>query len=295
MAKRWDTQIKSLCCRNWPRREWQQQQQQQQQQGEARRRRLLVIVNPVSGRRRSLSIYHSVVKPMFTQAGVEDDLIVTNRAHHAKDVAREMDVEAWDGIVTIGGDGILSEIVNGLYEQDDKTALQRMPLAIIKGGTGNGLFSSVMHRNKEANEPLNAVFVILKAQRTILTDLSLVETGDGKKQLSFLSLSYAIIADVDIGSETLRWAGAARMDLYALYCILRKRRYHLTFSLLPCEKGEEEGGARGGIGTLLPPLETPLPVGEGWVHLEDDFFMVRIFTSFVAVCFLLKMQESLGR
>lgn len=124
-------------------------------------------------------MYHSVVKPMFEQGNVKYGLIVTNRDHHAKDVAREMDLEAWDGVVTIGGDGILSEVVNGLYEKDDKTALQRMPLAIIKGGTGNGLFSYILHQNKEAFEPLNAVLVILKAQPTISTDFHWWRLGAG--------------------------------------------------------------------------------------------------------------------
>lgn len=48
------------------------------------------------------------------------------------------------GIVTIGGDGVLFEVINGIMERPDwKHVMKSIPLAIIPGGSGNGLAKSL--------------------------------------------------------------------------------------------------------------------------------------------------------
>ena len=87
----------------------------------------------------------------------------------------------------------------------------------------------------------------------------------------FLGLSWGIIADVDIGSESLRWMGGLRMTVGAIAAICTFRTYPGEFWYLPIEntptvapvdvaaagavgagkgkeKGEEEGKGGGGEG-----------------------------------------------
>ena len=255
VAKHWDTWIKTWC------------------RGGPGRRKLLVLVNPESGRRQSHHIYTSVVAPMLHQADVEHELVVTTHRQHAKDILQTLEVEACGGVVAIGGDGLLSEIIQGLHMQDpeNRRALSKLPLAIVNGGTGNGLSSSVLHLHTEAFNPISATFLLLKAKSTLPADLSLVETADGQRHLSFLSLSFGLIADVDLESEVIRWAGSLRMDLFSLYAICRRRTYRARFSFLPCE----EGGTPPTEVVELPPLHMPLPEKDGWVSMEDNFLMVR--------------------
>ena len=47
-------------------------------------------------------------------------------------------------------------------------------------------------------------------------DLILFEIN-GKRVLSFLSLSWAYISDIDFGSEPLRFLGSARFEVYGWY------------------------------------------------------------------------------
>jgi sphingosine kinase len=54
-----------------------------------------------------------------------------------------------------------------------------------------------------------------------------------ERHLSFLSLSWGLISDVDIESEVIRCVGAARNTIYGLYCIMRLRRYPGVFSYVP--------------------------------------------------------------
>lgn len=48
------------------------------------------------------------------------------------------------GIISIGGDGILFEIINGVMERPDwKHIINTIPFGIIPGGSGNGLAKSL--------------------------------------------------------------------------------------------------------------------------------------------------------
>lgn len=230
----------------------------------------LVVLNPAAGRGQSQAVYTSVVAPMLEQAGVAHELVVTRKAQEAKSLVHNLNTEAWDCVVAIGGDGLLSEIVQGLYSQDPVSChpLTRLPLAIVPSGTGNGMAASFLYQQAEVPCPINAMFLILKAKSTVPADLSLVEASDGQR-MSFLALSFGLVADVDLESEVIRWAGSFRMDLFALYAILRLRSYRARLSYLPSKEGPPPRAA------ALPPLRAQLPDASGWVHMEHDFLMVR--------------------
>lgn len=54
------------------------------------------------------------MKPLFDLAGVKCDVVVTERANHARDLLQTIDFERperIDGVVGVGGDGMFSELV----------------------------------------------------------------------------------------------------------------------------------------------------------------------------------------
>lgn len=81
-----------------------------------RPKRLLVFVNPFGGKGKALPLYRQHVKRLFEIANIEAKLVVTQHANHARDTLEDplFDVEYFDGIVCIGGDGMFSELMNGL-------------------------------------------------------------------------------------------------------------------------------------------------------------------------------------
>ena len=87
-----------------------------------RPKRLLVFVNPFGGKGNALNIYKSQVKRLFDLAGLENELVVTRYANHARDTIEDpqFDVEVFDGIVCIGGDGMFSELMNGLLFRSNR-------------------------------------------------------------------------------------------------------------------------------------------------------------------------------
>ncbi|GMF19537.1 unnamed protein product [Phytophthora lilii] len=102
-------------------------------------------------------------------------------------------------------------VVQGLMKRPDWNAAIRQPIGIIPGGSGNGLAHSITHQSEEKGKPVNAAYVLAKGDPH---DLDITSVRNGKETTySFLSLEWASIADVDVGSEKLRMLGGLRFTV----------------------------------------------------------------------------------
>ncbi|XP_061348924.1 ceramide kinase isoform X2 [Gastrolobium bilobum] len=80
-----------------------------------RPRNLLVFVHPRSGKGSGCRTWEAVA-PIFSRAKVETKVIVTERAGQAFDVMSSitnMELNSYDGVIAVGGDGFFNEILNG--------------------------------------------------------------------------------------------------------------------------------------------------------------------------------------
>ncbi len=94
-------------------------------------RRVLLIVNP--GARRAIAARDSALRA-FRSAGVECDVLVTEAAGHATELAR-MQARQYDAVFTLGGDGTAMEVITALVDGGP-------PVGVLPGGTGNVLVRS---------------------------------------------------------------------------------------------------------------------------------------------------------
>jgi hypothetical protein len=91
---------------------------------EDRPRNLLFFVNPYGGKRRAVKIFEEHVKPILELCKVKHTVIYTKRRNHATDELRAMtdeQLQYFDGVIAVGGDGTLCEVVSfnvavGCYE-----------------------------------------------------------------------------------------------------------------------------------------------------------------------------------
>jgi diacylglycerol kinase family enzyme len=301
-----------------------------------RKRRLLVYVFPASGKGQAESIWMSDVAPIFEDAHIDSDVIVTKRACQSKDELRAIPWSAlclYSGVVAIGGDGALSEVVEGLLCRHDwKRATQKITVGVIPAGSGNGMALSLLSaahihpataqnaailiargrcvpldiastfvRNQapsklvddsrktalsDSSQSLNEATGVLKENPVVVVlggngidsrgegfqtpsasvrSYSSVSTSSsstrspaslsssttsfgqassgiwGERRFSFLSLEWAIIADIDIESESLRFLGDARFDVYGALRGISLRKYSGRFSYLPADRADCSG------------------------------------------------------
>ncbi|XP_010172134.1 ceramide kinase-like, partial [Antrostomus carolinensis] len=86
----------------------------------SRPKQLLVYINPCGGKRQGKRIYEQKVAPLFSLASISTDVVVTEHANHAKDNLFEVNINKYDGVVCVGGDGMFSEVMHGLIGRMQK-------------------------------------------------------------------------------------------------------------------------------------------------------------------------------
>jgi diacylglycerol kinase (ATP) len=94
------------------------------------RKKAVVIVNPMAGRGKGLGRAQKVTQ-LLSEAGVDCLDFATGRPGQAREISRVHGGQT-DVLVSIGGDGTLNEVVNGLADSGAET-----PVAIIPAGTAN--------------------------------------------------------------------------------------------------------------------------------------------------------------
>ncbi|XP_045602902.2 sphingosine kinase 1 [Procambarus clarkii] len=195
-------------------------------------KRLLLLINPNSGPGKAYQMYKKQVAAVFGEAEVAHDVIVTERANHAMELVKTLDLAKYSGFVIMSGDGLLFEVYNGLLGRSDWKQAIQFPIGIIPGGSGNGLARSLAHW---LNEPYMGNPVLVSALNIVHghlspLDLAIIQTAEGTKMLSFLSIGFGLISDIDIESERLRRIGEARFFVWSLARIANLRKYNATIS-----------------------------------------------------------------
>jgi diacylglycerol kinase (ATP) len=98
--------------------------------GKLSARKVKIIVNPISGKGMAMkAIPH--LRRGFRELGFDVEVVVTERAGQAKQACWSLERNV-SAIVSVGGDGTLSEVINGVGDQ-------KVPIALYPAGTGNCL------------------------------------------------------------------------------------------------------------------------------------------------------------
>jgi len=184
------------------------------------RPRYKVLINPFGGQGSAARLFETACRPILEAADCTLDVQITERSGHAVDIAREIDIEAYDAILCCSGDGVPHEVFNGLAKRDDAMkALKTIAVGQLPGGSGNAMCWNLTG----TGDPSAATLSIIKSTPKPM-DLVSITQGD-QRFLSFLSQSFGIIAEVDLGTEDLRWMGGARFTYGLMQRIWRQAVY----------------------------------------------------------------------
>ncbi|GKT84009.1 sphingosine kinase [Colletotrichum tofieldiae] len=189
--------------------------------GPAKRcKRAKVLVNPHAGPGGAEKKWRVDCEPLFKAARMPMDIELTTFSGQALEKAREVDVDAFDTIVTCSGDGLAHEVFNGLGQRPDATqALQKIAVSHIPCGSGNAMSLNLYGSYR----PSICALAIIKGVETPM-DLISITQGD-KRTLSFLSQALGVVAESDLATEHLRWMGGARFTWGFLVRIFEKKCY----------------------------------------------------------------------
>lgn len=99
----------------------------------------MLILNPAAGKNKG---QHAIKKalPLLQRRGIQCDLMISEYAGHAVQLAQQSDPAGYDGIIAVGGDGTLFELLNGLLKARPDFDL---PIGQIPVGTGNSFIKDL--------------------------------------------------------------------------------------------------------------------------------------------------------
>lgn len=105
---------------------------------------LLAIVNPAGGSNKATHLYNCTLKPMLSRAGISLSFQLSKYPRHASLIAHEASFQDYDGIIMIGGDGCVHEVINGIMRRKDwRAVIEKFSFAVIAGGSSNGFCKSI--------------------------------------------------------------------------------------------------------------------------------------------------------
>ena len=123
------------------------------------------------------------------------------------------------------------EAINAILHRPDYDEVRHIPIGVLPGGSANAFCKNICHELGIHSGILENSLIIAKGLPKPI-DLMKFTTKDNHIIFSFLSLAWAFISDVDLGSEKLRFLGGARFDIYGAWKTLTLKPYsaELSFS-----------------------------------------------------------------
>jgi YegS/Rv2252/BmrU family lipid kinase len=187
-----------------------------------------IIVNPYAGRWKAQAAIPDIERAC-RKIGQAYELVVTEGPNHGIELAREAALAGFSPIVSAGGDGSISEVVNGLMQAaGDEVAV---PLGVIPLGTADD-FADMLGLEKE----VEAACRVILAGHTRVVDVGCVN-GRFFDNNSAMGLEPMVTITE---RRMKRIKGTPRYILAALKAIVNHEPWHVR---LVWDDGEYEGMA----------------------------------------------------
>ncbi|KAK3576315.1 hypothetical protein CHS0354_034005 [Potamilus streckersoni] len=207
-----------------------------------RPKRLVVFVNPNSGHRKAVNIFHNVVEPLFKLCDISLKVVETKRPGQPIELLENYDLRLMDGLVAIGGDGMFSECMNGLllrlqkdakvdYNNPDATlSASTLPIGIIPAGSGNMLVQ-YLHGTIDVE---TAVIKIILGDHLLANAVS-IHQGRALSSYAGLIVDFGLCGDMMKDCEKFRWLGPKRYKIVPLGTILKRKSVYVEVEFIPEE------------------------------------------------------------
>jgi diacylglycerol kinase family enzyme len=158
---------------------------------------VLIVANGNPLSRRADNMAHTALRQLKLSSESRVDLVSTDYAGHAREVAETWAAEHLDGtIIGVGGDGTLNEIANGILSATVAFG-SRAVLVVCGGGNANDQYRSW---SPSQRIPLERV---LSAEPIAVDVLEMSYSGGNHQQATQYALSYVAIGALATGASTV--------------------------------------------------------------------------------------------
>lgn len=203
-----------------------------------RLRSVLVFINPFGGQKRGLETYEKYCKPIFQLAKIDASCIISQRANQIHDLVMTTNLDQYDAICCVGGDGTFAEVVNGLLFRTMKDLnldihkpkyipKPKIPVAVIPAGSTDTVAFSL---HGTCDVATAAIHMVLGQKRGL--DICSVQNPNGLIRFCASVMSYGYLGDIALQSEKYRWMGTKRYEYAGFKSILANNGYQAEVRIL---------------------------------------------------------------
>lgn len=154
----------------------------------------LFIVNPAARRGTALRRWFDL-RAQLCDLGIKPAEHITTRAGEATEVTRKAVTQGIGCVVAVGGDGTLSEVVNGYLDESGKPVNSDAAIGLLPNGTGSDFCRSLGFRSPE-----QALRAIASARTTPIDAIRIDFTAADGTQLSRFGIN---VASFGLGGDTV--------------------------------------------------------------------------------------------
>ena len=225
-----------------------------------------VIVNPVAGAGRTAREWPRIMN-FLKWRGLNFEHDITEAPGHAVELARDATKNGYETVISIGGDGTINEIVNGLYKAG---GTEDTVLGIICTGTGSD-YARTVGISRRYEEACLRIF----EPKKLTVDLGVIEYSDNGNKTERIFVNFAGMGfDAEIVRRTTRnfkALGSTVSYLLGVFTTLVAYRNREVKLIIDGEEMEREvcsvianNGRYGGGGMFTAPSAD---LTDGWLDL----------------------------
>ena len=182
---------------------------------------ILIIANPVSGKRKSKNILENLVIPKLNSKKIHYKYLFTAYPLHGNELIQREDINNFDLLLVLGGDGTMHEIINGMLNRNDNI---NIPIGLLPTGSGNSLLHDRGNTNLQTN--LNKIL------EYNISKIDLLKISTTKQKFYSINLmGWGMVNDIAILAEKMRWIGPIRYNISSIIEIFRYYPKHVDIEI----------------------------------------------------------------
>ena len=223
-----------------------------------------IILNPYAGRWKGLQKRDEIEKVMKS-VGMEFELVMTEAPNHGVELAYLAAKNGFTPVISAGGDGSVSEVMNGIVAAAQDTQTEPVPLGVLPLGTANDLVV-----NLGLPPDLQGAAKVIAAGYTRRIDLGEVSAWDGsnntiKKRYFDNNSAIGLEPSITLIQQRISWLrGSIRYIVAALMGVVKNPQWKMHL--------QWEGGEYNGPATLVTAGNNPLTGGVFYMAPHADPF-----------------------